>query len=208
MTVAQPVLRFFEMCLLGFFLGALYDVFRILRLALPHGRIAVFIEDILYFFAVAVISFSFVLLYADGILRAFWLFGELMGAVLYFFTLSLLIMKAAHLLIAVIRRILDVLYRITLKPLWRVCLWMVEKIRHMGVFLRARYKIVSINRRNRKTKQKNLLKPAVNVVYNKNVSTTDGMAIGKNRRIPGHRLLTGRTRRGSQAETDSSGAAT
>lgn len=200
MTVAQPVFRFFEMCLLGFFLGALYDVFRILRLALPHGRIMVFVEDVAYFFAVAVISFSFLLLYADGILRVFWVLGELMGAILYFFTLSLLIMKAAHLLIRIIRRILDVLYGITLKPLWRLCIWVGKKIKQMGAFLRARYKIVSLNRRNRKTKQKNLLKPAVTIVYNKNVSTTDSKTIGGSSENPEHGDRTGKKRRRCKAE--------
>ena len=41
----------------GFLLGILYDIFRALRLSFTKGKAAIVIFDLLYFFAVAFLSF-------------------------------------------------------------------------------------------------------------------------------------------------------
>lgn len=161
MAVAQPVILFLEACVLGVLLGVLYDVFRILRLALPHGKIIVFVEDILYFFLITVISFAFVLLWADGVVRSFLLLGELLGGVVYFFTLSLLILKAAGLIIRAVKAVLHFLFRVTLLPVWRLIRRIGHGCRKLWDFLASRYKIIHL-------KRKKHLKPAGGVVYNDN----------------------------------------
>lgn len=125
--MAPEVFVFFQACLLGALLGALYDGFRILRLAFPNGKVLIFFEDILYFFVVTVASFSFVLLYSGGVLRAFMLFGELMGAILYFFTVSLVVMKAAGWIIRTLKCVLYFLYRLFIRPFVRFFGWILHK---------------------------------------------------------------------------------
>lgn len=125
--MAPEVFIFFQACLLGVLLGALYDGFRILRLAFPNGKVLIFFEDILYFFVVTVASFSFVLLYSGGVLRAFMLFGELLGAILYFFTVSLVVMKAAGWIIRIVKCVLRFLYRLFIRPFVRFFGWILQK---------------------------------------------------------------------------------
>ena len=160
MGVTQPVLVFFEACVLGFCLGALYDVFRILRLSFPHNKILVFLEDVLYFFLITVISFSFILLQNNGTLRAFLLLGELMGAILYFFTLSILIMKAANAIIKAVYTIMRFFYRITVKPFIRFFKFLFCLFRRIGRIFVRKLKIILRN-------SKKHLKERKALVYNK-----------------------------------------
>lgn len=159
----REVWSFLEACLLGFLLGACYDVFRILRLAFPNGRILIFLEDLLYFAVAAVASFSFIVLANGGLLRAFILIGELLGAILYFFSLSLLIMGAAKQIIRAIHALLRFLFRLTLLPLLRLGQWLAGKILATARFCRSRVKISFFT-------AKNHLKPPVEIVYNVPIS--------------------------------------
>lgn len=83
-------------CLLGAGLGLLYDAFRMLRIILPHHKIVIFLEDLLFCTAAILLSFAFVISMGNGVLRGFMVFGELMGAILYFFTLGLAITGIAN----------------------------------------------------------------------------------------------------------------
>lgn len=140
--MVPEVAVFFEAVLLGALLGALYDVFRILRLSFPNGRVLIFLEDVLYFALAAVVSFSFVVLQNGGVLRAFLLLGELLGAVLYFFTLGVLVMKAAGLIIRLIRSVLSLLFRLTVRPLIRLFRWVGRKLRALLRLLRSKYAVI------------------------------------------------------------------
>lgn len=159
MAVAQPVLLFGEACLLGVLLGMLYDVFRILRLAFPHGKVVVFIEDIVYFFLITLLSFSFILLWADGRLRGFFLLGEGVGAILYFVTLSLLLMKMANAIIRVVKGIVCFVFRRTVLPLWKLLVQFGQSMRRLDRLMVSRYKIIRL-------KRKKHLKQGEDVVYN------------------------------------------
>ena len=145
------------------FLEACYDVFRILRLAFPNGRILIFLEDLLYFAVAAVASFSFIVLANGGLLRAFILIGELLGAILYFFSLSLLIMGAAKQIIRAIHALFRFLFRLTLLPLLRLGKWLAGKMLAAARFCRSRVKISFFT-------AKNHLKPPAEIVYNVPIS--------------------------------------
>ena len=55
-SVSQQTMTFLQSLLLGAALGMLYDVFRILRLLIPSGKVISFVEDIVYFLLCGVIS--------------------------------------------------------------------------------------------------------------------------------------------------------
>lgn len=107
--LVEETILFLQSCILGVFLGCLFDLFRIFRMAVKCGTIFVFIQDILYFSIITFVTFMFLLSYNDGRLRMFILVGELMGSVLYFFSLSILILKSSKLIISVIKKILSVI---------------------------------------------------------------------------------------------------
>lgn len=163
MEVTAPVLLFFESCALGFLLGALYDAFRILRISFPNGRILVFLEDVLYFASVTVASFTFIVVQSSGVLRAFLILGELLGAILYFFSLSILVMNAAHLIIRFIKALLRFLYRVTLRPVIRLCCWIGRMLKRLALSCAHRCKKIAVKF---SRKRKKHLKHKAKIVYN------------------------------------------
>ena len=73
------------------------------------------------FFAVCAIStFLFLLGSADGKVRVFLLLGELLGAVLYFCTLSLVVMGFSRAIIGFVYGVISFLIRFLFLPLWRL----------------------------------------------------------------------------------------
>lgn len=94
-SVAHQTQCFLLSLLLGAALGVLFDFFRILRLALPSPRWLVSAEDLLYFVLAAWCSLRFMLFVNQGEVRSFILVGEILGWVLYFFTMGQIVIKAA-----------------------------------------------------------------------------------------------------------------
>ena len=126
--------------ILGVFLGLVYDVFRIRRIAWSlqsvdkkessaagtFGRflsklraadtVLIFFEDIVFFIfsSVSVILMHYVVL--QGIIRAYSVFCVGLGFVIYYFTLGRLTVRFAEIIIAFIERILSFIFRHTLLP--------------------------------------------------------------------------------------------
>ena len=72
---------------LGCGLGLLYDIFRVFRAALPHGKILTFFEDIIYTFLYGFALFTFCT-GLTGALRGFVLVGMLTGSVIEHITVG------------------------------------------------------------------------------------------------------------------------
>lgn len=147
---------FLQACILGMALAVCYDAFRIFRLAIKHNVVVVFLEDVAYFVFITLVTFGFFLAYNDGELRMFILFSELMGAVIYFFSLSVIIIGLSKKIIALVKTVL----RIVLFPFY----WLIKKI----------YCLFSLifNKSLKKAKKilKNIeihLKTTIQLVYNK-----------------------------------------
>lgn len=82
-SVSQQLRIFLLSCLGGAFIGVVYDVFRALRIAVPHGKIAVFAEDCIFFGICGLYLMLFALVFARGELRIYMVFGSLIGFVIY-----------------------------------------------------------------------------------------------------------------------------
>ena len=85
----------FSAAFLGFALGAVYDLFRIFRVATRSGRVAVFVLDLLYWIVCTAATFVFLLLQNDGRMRALAMLVEVGGATLYYYTIGRLVIKRA-----------------------------------------------------------------------------------------------------------------
>ncbi|WP_162840357.1 spore cortex biosynthesis protein YabQ [Acetanaerobacterium elongatum] len=118
-VVSHQTVLFLQACLLGFLLGIFYEIFRILRLLIQTGPVAIFVQDILYWSVSALISFLFILAVNSGQLRIFLLLGIVIGMVVYFLTLGVLVMKASKAIIAFIHRVMRFIYRKLVAPVQR-----------------------------------------------------------------------------------------
>lgn len=139
-SVSEQALDFLLACLLGVGLGVLYDVFRIIRLALWHGKLIVAIQDILFWTAAAVCTFLFQLVNSDGQIRFYILLGELLGFTVYYFTVGILVFSASRLIIDLIKRILRFLYRILIRPFVKVFVFIFQKIKALFVHIISKCK--------------------------------------------------------------------
>lgn len=101
----------------GAALGVVYDVFRVFRVAVPCNRAAVFAQDVFFWLLCAVSSFIFLLYVNTGVVRAFVLLGELVGATLYYVTLGAMVMRSAKLIVGALRRLFRFFGRLIVRPL-------------------------------------------------------------------------------------------
>lgn len=115
-SVAEQTWMFLASVALGAALGVCYDVFRILRIAIPHRSAAVIAEDILFFALCAAATFCFLLAAGDGQLRAFVLIGEAIGGILYYCTVGVLVIGMAKWIIGAIKWVFSTIWKVFIRP--------------------------------------------------------------------------------------------
>lgn len=81
--------------LCGFFIGALYDIFRVLRTVWRGSRIRLFCEDVVFCVISALVFTVFCFNISLGIIRLFLALGALMGFFVYRFSVGLLTVRVA-----------------------------------------------------------------------------------------------------------------
>lgn len=86
--IAQQVQFILLMAISGMMLMAGYDVLRMFRWWIPHGKIVIACEDILYWMAVSVPVFYLFLVYHDGIIRWYGVTAVFSGIILYEYAFS------------------------------------------------------------------------------------------------------------------------
>jgi len=101
---------------LGFLLGILYDVFRILRMIFSFGKIMTFIQDFLYVVICAFLTFGFALVLNDGKIMFYIFFGECIGWLIYYFSLGSLALKISSAVINGVRSIIFGLKKLIKRP--------------------------------------------------------------------------------------------
>ncbi len=118
--LAGQTIQFLSALLLGGALSLFYDVFRIFRLAIKNATVAVFLQDILYFFLCGIISFFFIITVTEGVIRVVLIVGELLGWLLIHFTVGELIMKISGAIIAAIAWVFGFIFRWLISPILQV----------------------------------------------------------------------------------------
>lgn len=130
-SVTDQAIDFLAACLIGAAMGFLYDGFRILRIAVPCRKAAVFFQDVLFFFICGIVTFLFLLLETDGSVRLFVLAGELIGALLYFLALSAHVMRFGRFSVDAGRRFWRRIRGYLEPPVRRTC-GKIDRIVHIG----------------------------------------------------------------------------
>jgi len=124
-SVSEQAIVFLNSLCFGVALGVIYDLFRIIRVAFPMGKIIVFIEDLLFLISAGLFSFIFILTVNSGRIRIFLLIAAAIGFILYYFTIGKLILKSAQSIIKIIKFILSKI----LSPFAKICSIIQRKIK-------------------------------------------------------------------------------
>ena len=123
-TSAQITVLAIYSVLIGIVIGMIYDIFRMIRIAVPDkikGKPAesliVFFEDILFWMISAVIFIVFIYYVNKGHTRLVMITDALIGFILYHFTLGRLVMFCSGFIIGIVKSFLNLLDKIFVKPL-------------------------------------------------------------------------------------------
>lgn len=119
-TIAGQTWMFLLSIALGAALGVCYDVFRIVRIAVPNPPAVIVAEDLAYAVICTVATFLFFLTIDCGQIRLFVLFGEVIGFVLYYCTIGVLVLGVSRRIIGVVHFVCGVVWRVLLRPVWVV----------------------------------------------------------------------------------------
>jgi len=120
----------------GFAIGFVYDIFRIVRKTVPHSHLMVQVEDVLYWVAVSLLMFYFMLHRNYGEIRFFSIAGAALGMILYFYSVSVIVMKVSVVVIGFIQKVILAVVGILLVPFkWLInimgppCRWLLRWMR-------------------------------------------------------------------------------
>lgn len=103
--------------LTGVLILVLYDIIRIFRRVIIHSVGAVGAEDFIYWLLVTFFIFSMLFRENNGALRWFSVVGIFLGMVLYNVTISLFFVKYVSLIFIKIRKVIEKILQIILKPI-------------------------------------------------------------------------------------------
>lgn len=87
-TVSEQLWCLFCSFLSGLLIGAVYDLLRIIRSLIFTGKISLFVCDFLFAVCFAVVSVFFSMAFSRGNTRYFILMGEIVGFLLFRFTVG------------------------------------------------------------------------------------------------------------------------
>lgn len=110
-TIEEELRLFLLSCAAGAVFGVYYDIFRALRLTVPHHSFFVFLEDLLFLMTYGIFLSCFASAAARGELRGYYILGGFIGFVLYYFTIGKFVMGFIKKLIKCVRKMLSVLYK-------------------------------------------------------------------------------------------------
>lgn len=155
-SVNEEVFLFLISCLFGVAVGVCYDVFRTARIIFPHNIPLVVIEDVIFLSGYAIFLSSFSSAMARGEMRFYYVIGNFIGFIFYFFTLGTVVVGAMRKIFSAVNTLLSVV----LKPFGKIYASVCGKIHSKD----------SKNHKNSvKTDKKSsaLLPNKVNLLYNK-----------------------------------------
>jgi len=115
-TVGSQVHIFIYSIAGGMLIAFIYDIFRIKRKAVRTGRMAIYVEDLLYWVIIAFVMLAVVYYSNEGEIRGFVLVGAVFGVILYTILLSRLIVKLSVFILRIIYNLLRKLFLIATCP--------------------------------------------------------------------------------------------
>jgi len=112
MTVSESILKEADILLMSLVMGIIlvfvYDLLRIIRRIIPHGKWWIAVEDILFWAGCSIAVFAMLFRANDGYLRGFSIGGVVIGMLFYNLLLSRFVIKGS---MFVLEKVLYVLFR-------------------------------------------------------------------------------------------------
>ena len=124
LSMAGQAWMFLSTVMVGGAIGLLYDVFRIFRKTARHTGLAVTLEDLFFWVAATGLTFYYMLHRHYGEMRVIYLIGVTIGILLYFATISRLVLTVFVAVINYIKRVIATAIRIILMPLKLAASWL------------------------------------------------------------------------------------
>jgi len=103
LSMRSQAMVFLTASAVGFAIGFIYDVFRIIRKAFKHKKILTQIEDAVFWINVSLLMFYVMLQRNFAQIRAFNVLGTALGMLLYFLTVGRVVVAASQAVIDFIR---------------------------------------------------------------------------------------------------------
>ncbi len=129
---------------MGFLLGILYDVVRIIRLIVSRGRAALFIFDFLYLALCAVLIYLFIIAVNMGAVRAYILIAQLLGFFCYYISFGIVVIRISDKIISLSKKAIRFIFNVIKKPF---CFF-ARVIRRVFRAIKALFKKKSLKSRN------------------------------------------------------------
>ncbi len=120
-VIRQETVMFFLSVLHGACLTFCYDLLRAARRAFRHGIAAVSAEDFLFWTATGFLTFCLAFFRTDGVIRGYVAAGILIGAVLYHFSVSALVVRVFARLFLSVKRIFCAIMGVVSWPAKKIC---------------------------------------------------------------------------------------
>lgn len=116
-SINQQASIFIITVFVGFFIGFIYDLFRIFRKTLKHPNILIQVEDLLYWIFVSLTMFYILLHKNYGEVRAFSIIGAFLGMIIYFLTLSQIFVPITVKVINFVKKCIAFIIKVILIPI-------------------------------------------------------------------------------------------
>ncbi|MBQ8605598.1 MAG: spore cortex biosynthesis protein YabQ [Clostridia bacterium] len=113
-------------------ISALFDIFRIIRIAVKHNSFFVFIEDMIYCVIALFNVILFFSVYNSGTIRFYLLFGIFCGFIIWHYTAGALIILQAKLILFILR----VFFRLIFTPVRWILSPICKLFKKMYIFLK------------------------------------------------------------------------
>lgn len=118
--VENQAYLFLVFTLTGFIIGALFDVFRILRKSFKTSDFITYLEDILFWVLTGFLIIYNIWYFNDGEIRLFMFLGLIMGILIYLLLLSKFFIILMTFIIDIIKKMLQIL-QVPFKPIIKFC---------------------------------------------------------------------------------------
>lgn len=115
--VSEQALTFLLTVLTGCLLGLVYDLIRIFRRIIRHNNLALNMEDFLFFIICGFLVFFILFNDNYGEIRFFSLIGATLGTIIYFFSLSCIIIELGTKLILKLLMFIKLIISIIVYPI-------------------------------------------------------------------------------------------
>jgi len=117
LSMTEQVHTFLAIAGIGFVIGFFYDFLRLFRKFIKHSALACNIEDAVYWALTLVMVFYFMLNRFYGEIRFFSVLGFFLGMILYFATISDVVLKVLSLIWVFIAKVIRTLIKIIVFPI-------------------------------------------------------------------------------------------